>query len=34
VGYKMFLTNQETPGRFPEIVGTCHQLEVKHGANA
>ena len=26
VGYKMFLANQETPGRFPEIVDTCHQL--------
>ena len=34
VGYKMFLANQETPGRFSEIVDTCHQLEVEHGANA
>ena len=25
-GYKMYLANKATPGRFPEIVDTCQQL--------
>jgi hypothetical protein len=31
VGYKMFLANKKTPGRFPEIVDTCQQLEIQDG---
>lgn len=27
VGYKMYLANKATPGRFPEIVDDCPQLE-------
>ncbi len=27
IGYRMYRANKETPGRFPEIVDNCHQLE-------
>jgi len=27
IGYRMYRANKATPGRFPEIVDNCHQLE-------
>ena len=27
IGYRMYLANKATPGRFPEVVDACPQLE-------